>query len=129
MLKRALIGLIRSHESTGEKVKDPLLKTRYYRMSKEQFWEEVISAVKKMPGYKVLHEVKSVGEIVLEKRTVTGRVQDITLTLITITPSKSAIDVYSASRGSLGDLGSNYRTILDIHAALDRKMKDYKTSE
>ncbi|MFD2613244.1 DUF1499 domain-containing protein [Paenibacillus gansuensis] len=129
MLKRVLTGLIRSHEQTGEKAKDPLLKTRYYRMAADDFWEEVLSAVKKMPGYKVLHEVKSVGEIVLEKKTFTGRIQDITLTLVKINPNKSAIDVYSASRGSLGDLGSNYRTILDIHSALDRKLKDYKASE
>lgn len=128
MLKRTLIGLIRSHEQTGEKATSPELKTRYYKLSRDNLWDEVISILKKKPGYKLLHEVKNVGEIVLEKRTATGRVQDITLTVFSMTPVKSAIDIYSASRGSLGDLGSNYRTILDIFQAIDKKLAQYKIS-
>jgi uncharacterized protein (DUF1499 family) len=129
MLKRILIGLVRSIESTGEKAKDPLLKTRYYRLSKDKLWDEVISIIKKMRGYKIIHEVPTVGEIVLEKRTALGRTQDITLTLFSISPVKSAVDVYSASRGSLGDLGSNYRNIMEIFASLDQKLKTYKDSK
>ncbi|MEX1028594.1 MAG: DUF1499 domain-containing protein [Paenibacillaceae bacterium] len=129
MLKRILIGLVRSVESTGEKAKDPLLKTRYFRLSKDKLWDEVVSVIKKMKGYKIIHEVPTVGEIVLEKRTALGRSQDITLTLFSITPVKSAVDVYSASRGSLGDLGSNYRNIMDIYASLDQKLKTYKDSK
>ncbi|UJF31602.1 DUF1499 domain-containing protein [Paenibacillus hexagrammi] len=126
MLKRMLIGLVRSHESTGERAKDPLLKTRYYKLPKDQVWEEVTAVIKKTPGYKLLHEVKNVGEIVVERRTMLGRTQDVTLTLFGITPVKTAIDIYSASRGSMGDLGSNYRTILDIYKQLDRKLASYK---
>jgi hypothetical protein len=128
MLSRILIGIFRSHETTGEKAKTPELKTRYYKLSKDALWDEVISTIKKKPGYKLLHEVKNVGEIVLEKRTVTGRTQDITLTIVSINPLKSAIDIYSASRGSLGDLGSNYRTILDLFQTLDKKLASYKIS-
>jgi len=129
LLKRNLTGIIRSHESTGEKARYKELKTRYYRLSKEQTWEEVVLVLKKMPGYKLLHEVKSVGEIVLEKKTVLGRVQDITLTLFAITPAKTAIDIYSASRGSFGDFGSNYRVILEIFKQLDRKLAAYKEAQ
>lgn len=129
MLKRILIGLVRSIESTGEKAKDPVLKTKYFRLSKDKLWDEVVSIIKKMKGYKIIHEVPTVGEIVLEKRTALGRSQDITLTLFSITPVKSAVDVYSASRGSLGDLGSNYRNILEIYASLDQKLKTYKDSK
>jgi uncharacterized protein (DUF1499 family) len=129
LLKRTLIGLVRSHEQTGEKASRPELKTRYYKLSRDELWDEVVSIFKKKPGYKVLHEVKSVGEIVMEKRTVTGRVQDITLTVLSINPLKSAIDVYSASRGSLGDLGSNYRTILDIFSTIDKKLAVHKIKE
>ncbi|WP_159881329.1 DUF1499 domain-containing protein [Paenibacillus puerhi] len=129
MLQRTLIGLIRSHETTGEKAKDPLLKTRYYKISKDQAWDEVINMFKKLNGYKLLHEVRNVGEIVLEKKTITGRTQDITVTLFGINPVKTAIDIYSASRGSLGDLGSNYRTILDIFKQIDKKLAVYKINE
>jgi uncharacterized protein (DUF1499 family) len=126
LLKRTLIGLIRSHEQTGEKATQPELKTRYYKLSRDRLWDEVVQIFKKKPGYKVLHEVKGVGEIVMEKRTMTGRVQDVTLTIFSINPIQSAIDVYSASRGSLGDLGSNYRTILDIYNTIDKKLAEYK---
>lgn len=126
MLKRVLIGIFRSVEGTGEKANDPSLKTRYYRLSKDQLWDEVVGIVKKMKGYKLVHEVPNVGEIVLEKKTALGRTQDVTLTLFSISPVKSAIDIYSASRGSLGDLGSNYRTILEIYGALDQRLKQYK---
>lgn len=128
MLKRTLIGIVRSFESTGEKARDPALKTRHYRLSKDQLWDETITLLKKLPGYKILHEVKNVGEIVVEKRTLLGRTQDVTLTLFGITPVHSAIDVYSASRGSIGDFGSNYRTILDIYGALDKKLAAHKFS-
>jgi hypothetical protein len=126
LIKRTLIGLVRSHDGTGEKAKDPALKTRYYKLSKDQVWDEVTNMFKKMNGYKLLHEVKNVGEIVVEKKTVTGRTQDITLTLFGINPLKTAVDIYSASRGSLGDLGSNYRTILDIYRQLDKRLAAYK---
>ncbi|WP_308638742.1 DUF1499 domain-containing protein [Paenibacillus silvisoli] len=127
-LKRSLIGLLRSHELTGDKAKDPLLKSHYYKLSREKAWEEVVSTLKKMQGYKVLHEVQSVGEIVLEKRTVTGRTMDITVSVISVNPVTAAVDIYSASRGSFGDLGSNYRIILDIYRTLDKKLAQYKTT-
>lgn len=126
MLKRTLIGLMRSHEVTGEKAKDPALKTRYYKISKDQLWEEVVTLLKKLPKYTVLHEVKNVGEIVVTKKSLTGRTQDITLTLFAINPVKSAVDIYSASRGSLGDLGSNYRTILELFKIFDTKLSAHK---
>lgn len=126
MLKRTLIGILRSHEVTGEKAKDPELKTRYYKLPKDKTWDEVVATLKKIPRCKVLHEVPNVGEIVCEKKTGTGRTQDITITLFAISPVKTAIDIYSASRGSLGDLGSNYRTIQQIFKALDRALAQYK---
>jgi len=127
LLKRTLIGLIRSFEQTGDRAKDPLLRSHYYKLSKEKAWEEVVSTLKKMPGYKVLHAVESVGEIVLEKRTALGRTMDITVSVIPTGPLTSAVDIYSSSRGSLGDLGSNYRVILDIYRTLDKKLAAYKT--
>ncbi|GFN30236.1 DUF1499 domain-containing protein [Paenibacillus xylaniclasticus] len=128
MLKRTLIGLIRSQESTGDRAKDPLLKSHYYTLSKEQAWDEVLSTLKKIQGYKVIHEVPNVGEIVLEKRTVTGRTMDITVSVIGVNAWTSAVDIYSASRGSLGDLGANYRVILAIYRILDKKLAAYKTT-
>ena len=105
------------------------MKTRYYSLSKEKAWEEISSTLKKIPGYKVLHEVPSVGEITLEKKTGTGRTVDITVSILSTSPVRSAVDIYSASRGSLGDLGANYRIILHLFATLDKKLSKYKISE
>ncbi|UUZ93886.1 hypothetical protein LJK87_04175 [Paenibacillus sp. P25] len=52
-MKRTLIGLIRDHETTGEKARDPLLKTRYYKISMDQAWDEIINMFKKLSGYKL----------------------------------------------------------------------------
>lgn len=127
-MKRTLIGLLRSQESTGDRAKDPLLKSHYYKLSKDKAWDEVLSTLKKIQGYKVVHEVPTVGEIVLEKRTVTGRTMDITVSVIGVNVWTSAVDIYSASRGSLGDLGSNYRVILALYRILDKKLATYKTT-
>ncbi|WP_127532492.1 DUF1499 domain-containing protein [Paenibacillus kobensis] len=128
MLKRTLIGLLRSQESTGDRAKDPLMKSHYYKLSKDKTWDEVLSTLKKVQGYKIVHEVPTVGEIVLEKRTVTGRTMDITVSVIGVNAWTSAVDIYSASRGSLGDLGSNYRVILALYRILDKKLAAYKTT-
>lgn len=126
MLKRVLVGLIRSQEHTGDKAKDPKLKSHYYRLHKDKAFEEVASVLKKMQGYKVLHEVPNIGELVLEKRTMAGRTMDITIQIVGTGPGNSAVDIYSASRGSLGDLGANYRVIQEIYGVLDKKLSNYK---
>ncbi|GKU79786.1 hypothetical protein L3i20_v241830 [Paenibacillus sp. L3-i20] len=127
-MKRTLIGLLRSYEQTGDKAKDPVLKSRFYKLSKDKAWEEVVSTLKKIQGYKILHEVQSVGEIVMERRTSFGRTMDITVSVISVGPLTSAVDIYSASRGSLGDLGSNYRVIIDLYRALDKKLSAFKVN-
>ncbi|AZK48009.1 DUF1499 domain-containing protein [Paenibacillus lentus] len=127
-VKRTLIGIFRSQEGTSDRAKMPEMKTRYYQLSKDKIWEEVSSTLKKIPGYKVLHEVQSVGEITLEKKTALGRTMDITVSIVSTGPLRSAVDIYSATRGSLGDLGSNYRNILNLYAALDKKIGAYKVT-
>lgn len=126
--KRTLTGIFRSQEGTSDRAKMPELKTRYYQLSKDKVWEDVSSTLKKIPGYKVLHEVPSVGEITLEKRSGFGRTMDITVSVISTGPVRTAVDIYSATRGSLGDLGANYRNIMQLLAILDKKFSSYKVS-
>lgn len=127
-LKRTLVGIFRSQEGTSDRAKVPELKTRYYQLSKDRIWEEVSSTLKKIPGYKVLHEVPNVGEITLEKRSGFGRTMDITVSIVSTGPMRSAVDIYSATRGTFGDLGANYRNIMNIFAVLDKKLSAYKVS-
>lgn len=126
--KRTLTGIFRSQEGTSDRAKMPELKTRYYQLSRDKVWEDVSSTLKKIPGYKVLHEVPAVGEITLEKRTGFGRTMDITVSVISTGPVRTAVDIYSATRGSLGDLGGNYRNIMHLLKILDKKFSSYKVS-
>jgi uncharacterized protein (DUF1499 family) len=121
-LNKYIRYLFGSQATTSEKAKTSDLKTRYYKQPIDEVWEEVMVTIQKMPGFKIVHEVKSVGEIIVEKKTPFGRVMDITITVISVNPVQTAIDIYSASRGSLGDLGSNYRNIQTIFQQLDRKL-------
>jgi hypothetical protein len=115
-----LRGLLRSYEQSAEITEDSVLKTRYYKVMRDQALAQVREVVQKMPGYQFCFEIPNVGELVFMKRTVTGRIQDITITVTKVGALQTAVDIYSASRGSLGDLGSNYRVIRDIYAQLDR---------
>lgn len=126
--KRTLTGIFRSQEGTSDRAKLPELKTRYYNLSQDKLWEEVSSTLKKIPGYKVLHEVPNRGEIILEKRTSFGRMMDITVSIISTGPVRSAVDIYSATRGSMGDLGANYRNIMQLFAVLDKKLAANKVT-
>lgn len=126
--KKILTGIFRSQEGTSDRAKVPELKTRYYQLSRVKVWEEATSTLKKIPGYKVTHEVESVGEIILEKRTKLGRTMDITVSIISTGPTRTAIDIYSATRGSFGDLGANYRSIMNLFKVLDKKFSSYKVS-
>lgn len=125
-LKRTFTGILRSQEGTSDRAKVPELKTRYYQLSKDRIWEEVTSTLKKIPGFKIQHEVPSVGEITLEKRSAFGRTMDITVSIVSTGPTRSAVDIYSATRGSLGDMGANYRNIMTIYNALDKKLASHK---
>lgn len=126
MFKRTLVGIFKSFEHTGENVKDPALKTKYYKLPREKVWAEVIAMLRQLNGYKLVHEMKNVGEIVAERKTPMGRKQDITFTLFAINPVRTAIDVYSASRGGMGDFGGNYRTILNLYKELDRRLNEHR---
>jgi hypothetical protein len=122
-------GLFRSVEQTSDRSIDKSLRSRYYRLSREQLWPMVIEALAAQGDMKLTHEAKSAGEILLTRSTITGRVQDITVSLLQINPLKTSVDVYSASRDSMfrfGDLGSNYRVIQRILNRIEQKVGTYR---
>ncbi|GAB7387030.1 hypothetical protein BSNK01_08660 [Bacillaceae bacterium] len=79
-------------------------------------------AEQKLPRWKVVHVDRERGEIMAEKRHALS-VSDIVITVYRISPVRSAIDVVCAKRGSLGDLGSSYRTILEFFHALQTEIQ------
>ncbi len=115
-------GLYRSVAQTSDRTRDLRLRTRYFRTNKEQMWGIVLNALAELTDVTLTHEVKSAGEILLQRRTFTGRIQDVTVTVIQMNPLKTAVDIYSASQDSfffMGDLGSNDRLIRRIYKQME----------
>jgi hypothetical protein len=122
LIKRMLVGLIRSYAQSDDFAMDPEMKTRYYKMSRDKVMEEIKLALEKSPGLEFCFEINNAGELIYLKKTITGRIQDITITVTKTGPIQTAVDIYSASRGSFGDLGSNYRVIRTIYRLLDARL-------
>lgn len=114
--------LFKSQSSSCENHVDVTLRTRTYRLSNKDTWVHVLNLLEKMPGIVVEHEERSMGEITIVTRTKLGRTMDVTITIMSDTPTRTAIDIYSASRGSRGDLGANERVIRLLFAEFDRRL-------
>jgi hypothetical protein len=126
LLRRILRGIVRSYAQTDDQALDPEMKTRYYKMMKDKAWDEIKHVLDNLKGFEFCFEIKNAGELVYMKKTVTGRIQDITVTITKTGALQTAIDIYSASRGAFGDLGSNYRVIRQIYRALDEHFANRK---
>lgn len=125
-LTRTLTGLWKNREETGEKAKLPEMKTRYYKEKKDRMVETVRRVVNhKLPNWHVVHVSAERGEITIKKKQGLG-VSDIVVTVFHINPLRTAVDVSSAKRGSLGDLGSSYRNILAFFKALHTEIQPEK---
>ncbi|WP_227935597.1 hypothetical protein [Alkalihalobacillus deserti] len=119
---RAITGIWKKHEETSEQPNLPGLKTRYYKKSREVMIENVTKIVKgnKYPNWQVTHVDNERGEISLKKQGVGSSIM--VVTVFKINPIKSAVDVYCANQGALGDFGSSYRSILAFLKALDAEV-------
>ncbi len=112
---RIITGIWRKHEETNEKPKEPALKTRYYRKSRESLINDIKKVVQdgKLGGWIVENEDVARGEIMLTKGP-----YGMVVTIYKLTPMRSAIDVYCSKDGMLGDFGNSYRYILEFFKAL-----------
>lgn len=112
---RMITGIWRKHEETKENPKEPELKTRYYRKSREALMNDIKKIVQdgKLGGWMLKNEDVERGEIMLAKGSAS-----MVITIYKLTPMRSAIDVYCAKDGPIGDLGSSYRSILEFFNAL-----------
>ncbi|ARK31230.1 DUF1499 domain-containing protein [Halalkalibacter krulwichiae] len=118
---RKIVGLWKNFEETSENPKLPGLKTRYYKKSREAMLESVKKiANNKLPQWKILKVDEERGEITMEKEGMSASVM--VITVFKINPIRSAIDVYCAKKGSFGDLGSSYQSILTFFKALNTEV-------
>jgi hypothetical protein len=106
---------------TGDQ-QEPNLRTRYYRNQK---WE-AIEALKGLPGqfpsFRLIHVDESRGEVMLECRNGIGLKHDLVVTVIDITPLRTAVDIHAALRAKFVDFGWNGKIIRSIYQYLDRRL-------
>ncbi|WP_046175536.1 hypothetical protein [Domibacillus indicus] len=112
---RVLTGIWRKHEETKETPKDPALKTRYYRKSRESLINDIKKVIQdgRLGGWTIANEDVARGEVMLEKGA-----YGMVITIYKLTPMRSAIDVYCSKDGTLGDFGNSYRYILEFFKVL-----------
>lgn len=116
---KMITGIWKKYEETSENPKIPELKTRYYRKGRESMINEIKKVVHagKLPGWTIVNEDVARGEMMLEKKQGTA-VYGMIVTIYKLTPMSSAIDIYCAKEGILGDFGNGYRYINEFFKAL-----------
>lgn len=119
---RIITGLWKNQEETSERAKSPQLKTRYYKERFDKVMEAVTRVINSKPDWKVFHIDKERGEIMVETKNLLWK-SDLIISVFKISPTRSAIDVLSAKRGTLGDLGTSYFNILAFYKALHKEIK------
>lgn len=123
---KTLSHLIRNGEETHETHRDPTLRTRYYRKSKNDMMTAIDYLIKnKLRGWKLVHVEAEHGEILATKRHGVG-MSDVVVTVFSMTPLRSAVDVAVSRRGRMGDMGTSYNTIIEFFKALNREVPPEK---
>lgn len=121
-LTKVFTHFLRNGEETREKHPDPTLRTQTYRKSKRDMMAAVQQVVKnKLAGWQIVHIEEEHGELsVVAKSGVST--SDIVITVFSITPLRSSVDVASSRRGNLGDFGTSYSNIVRFFRALNREV-------
>lgn len=123
---KTLSHVLRNGEETHENHKDVTLRTRYYRKSKKDVMTAIEYLIKnKLRGWQLVHVEDEHGEILATKRHAVGT-SDVVVTVFSMTPLRSAVDVAVSRRGRMGDLGTSYNAILEFFTALNREVPPEK---
>ncbi|MEW9667307.1 hypothetical protein [Ammoniphilus sp. 3BR4] len=116
-----LTRLWKNYEETCESPSIPELKTLYHKLPKNMVMNAVTQALQKLPNWKVVHADHERGEITILARQGWG-VHDITISVCSLSPRQTALDVVSAKRGWGGDLGQSYRNIMTFFHLVNKEI-------
>ncbi|UOF90481.1 hypothetical protein LSG31_21925 [Fodinisporobacter ferrooxydans] len=119
---RFITGFWKKFEETSEHARLPELRTRYYKAHKQKVWDKALQVLEhKLPRWKVVHIDEERGEISVTKGHSSGT-RDITVSVYRVSALRSAIDIVSCKRGSLGDFGACYQDIAEFFSALHSEL-------
>jgi hypothetical protein len=119
VLDRIITGIT----ATGDRVKEPDLRTRYYRGP----LREVVEQIRKLPTedsrFHLIHVDEDRGEVMVEHRGAMGITHDLVITPVAMTPLSIAVDVHAAIRGRMWDFGGKNRKLIQaIYTYLDKHL-------
>ncbi|CAM3905361.1 hypothetical protein [Lederbergia lenta] len=121
-MMRILTGLWKNSTETGDRAKDPNLKTRYYKISKRIMLEKITFVVNnKMKGWSITHVDSDRGEMLIEKKG-TVRQNQIVISVYQVEPLKCSVDIVSAYKEGFGDLGLSYFTVIKFFEVLNKEV-------
>lgn len=107
---------------TGEEAKEERFRTRYYRGEQRKVCNTVVEFVNKEKDLHLVHANDNRGEVMIEYRDPLGMKHDLVVTVFSVTPVQSAVDMHAALRGRFVDLGFNPKLIDRVYNHLDRQL-------
>jgi hypothetical protein len=110
-----------NHQETMDKHWDPMLKTRYYKITKEEGFNFLNKMVESSPEYKMNAISKEHGEISFHIQK--GKKTFIVATVIMVRPYQTAIDFSATSESVIPyDFGYSRRVISQLYDRLNKEL-------
>lgn len=122
MTSRLLRGLTANHAETDPAAADKRLRGRTYAVPYERVWATTLALARRRRGWNVMAVDDLEGTIGAEARTPLRFVDDVEIRVGLDENAQTRVDLRSASRVGVGDLGKNARRISKFLRALDREL-------
>lgn len=119
-----IVQALTHHEAeTAPDSEDPRLRGRRYGVPFHAVWVAALELAGTLPRWRVVETSPTLGDIRVEARSrVLGRVVEVAIHVRLDDVGATRVDVRSASRKWLGDLGANARRIDSFLRRLDRAL-------
>ncbi|RAL24902.1 hypothetical protein DL240_01455 [Lujinxingia litoralis] len=111
---------------TGQTAEYPEIQPGYYSTEPERILHESAASVEALERWTLVEEDRAQRQIVAERRTRLGFVDDITIRVEPVTEFVTQVHVRSASRVGKGDFGQNARNIEEFFGELDARLGSVK---
>lgn len=116
-------ALTRTHAQTEAGSPDPRLRGRTYQIAFARVWDTAVALAEAMPRWRLILTDEDRGIIQAEARTLIFKfTDDVTIRLRLDDNALTRVDILSASRRGLGDLGTNARRIARFLERLDQRL-------
>ena len=121
-LVAASIWPVMNDVETGTTPEYPDILPQFYNAEPLRVFEETLGATKSLENWTVISNDQKTFQIVAERRTQLGFIDDVLIRVEPVTDFATQIQVRSTSRVGKGDFGQNARNIEELFAAIDERI-------